>query len=381
MNASQPYLTADDEVFRAHVRAELERVVLRDADRWESDRRMSGEGWRALGGLGLLGLDHTGAGFLRSAVLLEELGRTGYAGVRAAVGVHAYMARSYLELFGSAELKERYLPAIAKGESIAALAISEANAGSDLRDLATTAEPTGDGYRVSGEKLYVANGSHADVVVTLVRTGGPASGPGLARLSLLVVEGGSPGVRRHRQDLLGWHSADICRLELTDVMVPAGRLIGRRDRALLHLARALDFERLVAGLLAVGGVGHCLALLGRFARQHRVRGTPLTSHQAVRHRLADLQADFALVRQYGYHVAWLQSQGRLDSRSASTLKLKATELAVAAAQVCLQFHGARGFLGDSVAARLYRDASAGTLAAGASELLRDMIMEDAAEII
>ena len=373
MSTMEPYLTAAEEAFRVFVRDELARIVAPHADAWEDSGRVSDDGWRALGERGLLGLDHTGPGFLRSAVLLEELGRTGYAGVRAAVGVHAYMARSYLLMFGDPSGR---LPAMAAGDSIAALAITEENAGSDLSDLRTTAVPAEDGgFVVEGEKMYVANGSRADLIVVLARTGGPAPAHGLARLTLLVVEAADPGVERAPLDLLGWRSADVCRLRLTGVRVPYGRVVGRPGRALLHLAQALNFERLVAGLLAVGGVGHCLDLLEEFAGGHRVRGVPLTRHQAVRHRLADLRTDYSLLRHYAYHVAWTQSRGRLDGRSATMLKLKATELAATAAQACLQLHGARGFLGDAAAARLYRDAAAGTVAAGASELLRDVIME------
>jgi alkylation response protein AidB-like acyl-CoA dehydrogenase len=143
----------------------------------------------------------------------------------------------------------------------------------------------------------------------------------------------------------------------------------------MHIVQALDFERLAAGLLALGGAQHTMRILDERIREHRVRDVPLSGHQAVRHRVADLSAELAVVRQYGYHAAWLQSQGRLDTHAASVLKLKATELAREAAQACAQLHGASGYLEDSVVARLYRDAIAGTIAAGASELVRDLIFE------
>jgi alkylation response protein AidB-like acyl-CoA dehydrogenase len=374
MSAVADLMSEHDE-FRMLVRSQLGDIVLPNADQWEAQRYISEGGWHALAEAGLLAHASSGEGFLRSAVLLEEIGRTGYAGVRSAIGIHAYMAVSYIELFGSLALRDRYLPAVRRGERVAALAITESDAGSDLQNLRTWAEPTGDGYRVNGAKLYVANGSRAGFVVTLCRTRRTPSGRGPAGMSLLVVDTDSPGVSCRPQSLLGYHSADVCRLEFSDVVVPADRLIGRADRALMYLIPALDFERLVAGLLAVGGAWHCLDLLNRFAAAHRIKGEPLSSRQVVRHRLADLNSDFELVRHYAYHVAWLHSQGRLDTRAASTVKLKATELAAAAAQACLRYHGARGYLSDSTAARLYRDAVAGTIAAGASELLRDIIFE------
>lgn len=359
------------------MRAALDRIVLPEADRWEAQRHIPPEGWQALAGAGLFEFEHYGDGFLRSAVFLEELGRTGYAGIRAAVGVHAYMAPSYLALFGTPDQQSAYLPAVRRGERVAALAISEQDAGSDLRDLRTRAVPDGEGgYRVTGAKCHVANGSQAGFFVTVVRTRPDRPGAGgLTGASLLIVDADLPGVTRTPEPMLGWHAADLCQVDFEDVPVPANRLLGRPERALLHLMRALDFERLVAGLLAVGGTLHCLGLLDGFVRGHRVKGAPLSANQAVRHRIAELGSELDLVRHYGYHAAWLHGQGLLDTRTASVLKLRATELAVTAARTCLQYHGARGYLEGATAARLHRDAIAGTIAGGASELLRDLIFE------
>ncbi|NEB78364.1 acyl-CoA dehydrogenase [Streptomyces sp. SID14478] len=363
--------------FRTRVREVLRDAVLPCADRSEEQGHLDPAAWKALAQEGLLARGHRGEAFLESAILLEELGRTGYAGIRASVGVHAYMATSYLDLFGTPAQKEAYLEPARRGERLAALAITEAAAGSDLSGLATRARPRdGGGLLVDGEKLYVANGSQASFFVALVRTREESAAPqgrGLSGASLLLIDADTPGVHRTGQRMLGWRSADICKVVFEDVAVPEDRVLGRRDRALMHVISALDFERLAAGLLAVGGVAHCLELLNAHLRRRRVKDTPLYGHQVVRHAFAELTADHELVTQYGRHAALLHSRGELDSRTATVLKLKATELAVRAAHVCLQFHGAQGCLDESTAARLYRDASAGTIAAGASELLRDLI--------
>ncbi|MFF3482680.1 acyl-CoA dehydrogenase family protein [Streptomyces sp. NPDC002701] len=369
-----PHTTTDD-TFRRRIRTLLGDLVLPHADDWEERGHLDPAVWRTLAEEGLLGLAHHGEGFLESAILLEELGRTGYAGVRASVGVHAYMATSYLDLFGTPEQRATYLEPARRGARLAALAITEAEAGSDLSRLGTRARPAADGgLLVSGEKLYVANGSQASFFVTLVKTReGAAPARGLTGVSLLLIDADAPGVHRTEQKMLGWRSADVCRVVFEDVAVPEDRILGRRDQALIHLIKGLDFERLVAGLLAVGGVAHCLELLEAHVRRRRIKDTPLYAHQVVRHQLAELTADHELVAQYGRHAARLHSRGKLDSRTATVLKLKATELAVRAAHVCLQFHGAQGCLDESTAARLYRDSAAGTIAAGASELLRDLI--------
>jgi alkylation response protein AidB-like acyl-CoA dehydrogenase len=366
----------DDAQFRTQVRSALSELVLPHADDWEIAGKIDTQSWRSLAARGLLGLAHTGPGFMRSAVFLDELGRTGYAGVRAAVGVHAYMARSYLELFGNDEQQAAYLPAVRDGRRIAALAITEDSAGSDLRNLCTRAEVCADGsYRVTGKKLYVTNGSAASFFVTLVKTGTGPAGKVLSQASLLVIDADLPGITRHEQPLLGWRSADVCTVEFADVLVPTSGLLGRRDRALTQLMKALDFERLVAGLLAVGGISYCLEQLRSFVRDHRIGDSPMSARQAIRQQVADLDCDFELISQYALYAARQQCLGRLDTRTASVLKLKSTELAVAAAEQCLRYHGARGYQRDSAVSRLYRDAIGGAIAGGVSELLRDMIYE------
>jgi acyl-CoA dehydrogenase len=371
-----PYLTAELEEFRKFVRSELDTVVLPHAASWERQGKLPRTGWRALGRRGLLSMGHTSDDFLRSAIFLEELGRTGYSGIRAAIAVHAYMALSYIELFGTEEQQLAYLTAARRGAQIWALALSEAEAGSDLRHMRTTAEQSADGsYRVNGEKCYVVNGSQADFFVTLARTREAPVGKALSGASILIIDSANDGITRWPQPMTGWQGADICRIEFSDVAVPRDCLLGRRDSALLQLMHALNFERLVAGMLAVGGISHCLDVLQAYVSERQVQDAPLSANQVIRHQIADFFADFEILRHYAYHAAWLHSCGHLDTRTASILKLKATELAVAVAQKCVQYHGARGYLRDSVASRLYCDAIGATIAGGASELLRELIYE------
>lgn len=371
-----PYLTERHAELRRSVREQLELTLLPHADRFEAQGFIDAEGWRALGKTGLLALAHRGADFLDSAILLDELGRLGYAGIRAAIGVHTYMAPAYLHMFGRPEQQVSYLWGVRDGSRIAALAISEDQAGSDLRHLTTRADPRDDGtYLLRGVKQHIVNGSQADFFVVLAKTSDAGATRGLAGASLLIVDADLPGVSRSPQPMLGWRSSDICRVEFDDVPVPADRLIGRREFALRYLVAALDFERLVAGLLAVGGAAHAVDLLDSFVRRHRVKDAPLAANQAVRHRVASLTAELELARQYAYHVSWTHSAGRLGTRSAAVVKLTATELASRAAQALLQCHGARGLLADAVPARVHRDAVAGTIAAGPSELMLDLIFE------
>jgi acyl-CoA dehydrogenase len=372
-----PYLTAEHNEFRKRVRSELDAVILPHAARWERRGKLPRTAWRDLARRGLLSIGCTADDFLRGAIFLEELGRTGYSGIRAAIAVHAYMALSYIDLFGAEELRKAYLEGARRGDRIAALALSEAEAGSDLRHLRTTAEQTADGsYRVNGEKYYVTNGSQADFFVTLVRTREALASNALTGASLLIIDSAIEGISRFPQAMVGWQGADICRIEFADVSVPAGCLIGRPNSALLQLMQALNFERLVAGLLAVGAIAYSLDLLAAHVSNRHIQDAPLSAKQVLRHQMADFYADLEVVRHYAYHAAWLHSCGHLDSRTASILKLKATELAVAVAQKCVQYHGARGYVRDSAPARLYCDAIGGTIAGGPNELLRELIYQD-----
>jgi acyl-CoA dehydrogenase len=376
-DSASPVLTDGHEAFRERVRTVLAEIVSPQADLWEQQRRIPDAAWKALGDQGLLALPHDGPGFLESAVFCEELGRTGYAGVRAAIGVHAYMAASYLYLFGNDDQRRTYIEPAQRGEKVAAVAISEPHAGSDLRHLTTRASKAANTheYRLSGIKAHVANGVSADFAVTVAITSRQTAG--LAGASIIIADIDDVAVARDAEEPLGFRSAGVASLIFDDAPVPATNLLGKPGRALLQLMRALDFERLIAGFLAVGGARYTLELLGAHTRTHLVGDTALSSFQSVRHRLADLTGQLALVRQFAYFAAWQHSRGNLDTFTAATLKQKATELELEAALACMHFHGARGYQQDSIPARLYRDAVASPIAAGVNELLKDLAFEAA----
>lgn len=370
-----PYLGPEHTAFRDFARASLGKLVIPYADRWEAAGRVPREAWEHLADLGLLGLPHNGSEFLRSAIFLDELGNTGYAGIRASIALHSYMATAYLEGFGTAEQRSRFLAPARNGSLIFALAISESSSGSDLRTVNTRAVPEGDGYRVTGEKHYVVNGSQADLIVTLVHNGSQPDTRMLRGCSFAVIDAHADGISRSPQPMAGWRSADIAKIEFRDVAIGADCLLGAPGQALRQITQAMDFERLVAGLSAVGGVRHCLDRLCHGISERLVGGAPLSRNPAIQHRVADLQSEFETVRQYAYHVAWLHSEGRLDRFASATVKLRATELEMAAAESFVQFQGARGYLAESDAARIHRDAIGATIGGGASELLRRMIFE------
>ena len=300
--ATAANLDSWEEEFRESVRDVLRSGIAPCADDWERDGCIPRAAWRDLGDSGLLSLSHNGPGFIRSAIFLEELGKLGYAGIRASIGVHAYMASAYIELFGTEEQRDRVLVPARAGAKILALALSEAEGGSDLRNLRTVAVPTGDrGYRISGEKCYVVNGTQADFIVMLARTS--ASRPeALGGCSLFLIDAQSDGIRRTPQPMLGWRSGDIAGIQLNDVEVPRESLLGAEGKAVGPVMKVMDFERLVAGLLAVGGARHCMDELGAAIADRQLRGTPLSRERRVQHHVADLESEYEMVAHYAYHA-------------------------------------------------------------------------------
>jgi acyl-CoA dehydrogenase len=348
------------------------------AERWERQAAVPAEAWRELGDRGLLGLGYperlggVGAPLGHSIAFLTELGRTGYAGFRAAVGVHAYMANRYLGEYADAKLQHRYLAAALTGRRIAALAITEPDAGSDLTGLAAWAEPDGADLRLNGRKTMVVNGGYADYFVVACRTDQRG---GSAGLSLLVVDTDLSGVVVRPQHTLGWRSAAIAELTFTDVRVPASRLIGRAGGGFFLLMDGLQYERLAAAELALGGAEHCLQLLVDHLNNRSAHGRKLAGFQVVRHRIATLATELAAARGLVAEAVRTFDSTSLPVTECSMAKVYATELANRATDAYIQFSGSVGYLADTDAAPLGRDSRA-TTPAGPPEVLLDLIAEE-----
>lgn len=373
-----PYFTPDHGDFRRQARAFLTAEILPEAPNWERRGGLPRNVWKRFGRRGYLGLLHSqevggsARDLFTSIAFLEELGRLGFGGLRAAISVHAYMATHYLAAVGSPEQRSRFLSPAVQGEKIAALAITEPSAGGDLAALSATAIPDDDFFVVQGVKSMVSNGLVADFAVVAVRTK-TVPQPGATGLSLLLVDLGLPGISREPAPTLGWRSAGTATVTFDEVRVPASCLLGRLNSAFYYLMRGLQLERLVAATLALGGMDHCLDDLRSFLAARVVSGTELRQRQAPAHRVADLATELAAARQLVYHTAWLYENDELPALECSMAKLHTTELACRLADTSLQLQGSHGYADGSNAARAYQDARAATIAAGPSEVMRDLI--------
>jgi acyl-CoA dehydrogenase len=380
-----PYLTPEHEAFRRSVRAFLHKEIVPHAAEWERCRTMPRSAWRAFAAEGLLGLNHPRAvggaakDIFYSVVFLEELGRMGFGGVRFAIALHAYMGTSYLATNGSADLQQRYLRPAVAADKIAALAITEPQAGSDLSRLAATGRQDGDDLIIDGDKRFVVNGCFADFFVTAVRTSGLEGPASRGNLSLCVVERESDGVRIAANDCVAWRASGMADVSFHRVRVPQANMIGRRNTGFTQIMKNMQLERLAAGISAVGDAASCLDATWSHLKQRRMFGSTLSAKQAVRHRMADLLTEVEATRQLAYHAAWSYDRDPLSITECSMIKLKATELAKVVAQECQRLYGAEGYREGSPIVRIVHDAQAATIAAGTSEVMRDIIAQSGYE--
>jgi acyl-CoA dehydrogenase len=372
--------TAEHEMLRKSVRSFVEREVTSQVAAWEEAGQIPRAFWRRLGELGFLGLDfpaeHGGAGgdFLSSVVLGEEMARCRSGGVAFSVLVHTDMSSPWLVRFGSEAQKRKYLPGIVRGETVCALAITEPGAGSDMAALATRADRHGDGYHLTGNKIFITNGVHGDLYFVAARTGPASSERRHDGLSMFLVERGTPGLSVGRRlDKLGMRASDTAELLFQDCVVPAENLLGQEGRGFQQLAAGLQRERVMAGVLALSGATQALEDTMAYLRERTAFGEPLSQRQALRHRLADLATEVEAARRLLYHAAELHAADEECVREVSMAKLFATEVANRVAYHAVQLHGGYGYMREFPVEGFFRDVRLWTIASGSSEMMREII--------
>lgn len=375
------YFTAEHDLFRQSVRQFIEREVIPHTDAWESARRIPTSIFARMGELGFLSLPFpedmggSGADFWYSVVFLEELARCGMGGFATAVSVHQYMAVNHIAKAGSPALRQQYLaPAIA-GQKIAALAITEPDAGSDVSAIRTTARrdaprsgESGEQFVIDGAKTFISNGTYGDFATLVARTA-----PGTNGLSLFVVDLDCPGITRTKLNKMGWHSSDTAEIRFDQVRVPVSNLIGEENKGFYYLMESLQLERLVAAIMAVSGAETALDWTLKYLHEREAFSRKLSMFQAIRHRIADVATQIELTRQFVHHTCWLFTQGDVVVKECSMAKLAASEMQKQVIDTCLQFFGGYGYMEDYPIARAYRDARVGTIAGGTSEIMREII--------
>jgi len=384
MNQKSIYFTPDHNAFRKTLRQFLKQEAIPYLDQWEINRCIPKSFWQRMGEQGYFALFYPkelgGAekDIFYSVIFLEELGRTGYTGFRLAIALHVYMATSYIATFGSDYLKQKYLIPSILGEKIAALAISESGAGSDLSHIQTTAVFDGENYIINGNKKYVVNGTTANFVIVVAKTDkkNAPTKRGATGISLFVVDTQSKNIVITKSNNLGLHTADVAEMQFNQLSVPPTQLIGRAEQGFIYLMKCLQLERLAIALLAIGGAEHCLDITWQALSKRKIYNTTLNKLQSLRHQMANHVTELEAARQLAYHTAWVYQQNdEMPIAACSMAKLKATELANTIAADCLRLHGADGYDNNSFISRIYRDAPVATIGAGANEVMRDIIAQ------
>ena len=331
-----------------------------------------------MGPLGLLGLnvpeEFGGAGVdaVSAAIAIEELG-WGCGSTALAIAAHNGLGCAPVALFGSDELKQKFLPPAASGEGqLAALALTEPGAGSDLKGgVKTRAERSGDEWVINGAKMWCTNASIADFIVTLVRTdpkGGSQS------LSMIVVPTDTAGLHiAPAEKKMGLKGSPTHGVTFDNVHVPAGNLVGVEGRGLQQTLAVLDGGRIGIGALSLGLAQAAFEEAVRYALERNTFGMPIAEHQAIQWMLADAATQIQSARWMVYYAAWLKSQGKPFNKEAAMAKLFATEMAERVCRDAIQIHGGYGYSRDYPVERIYRDARLMTIGEGTSEIQRMVI--------
>jgi acyl-CoA dehydrogenase len=363
---------------------QVERFVAREVEPcghvWEDAGRVPRDVLRRLGELGLLGLmvpeAYGGAAVdaVTNFAFAEALSRSTFGGFVVTVLVHTDMAAPHLVHAGTDAQKARWLPGIVRGDILTAVAVTEAHAGSDVARIRTTAHRDGDAFVLDGSKLYITNGVHADLYFVAARTAPLAAGS--RGVSMFAVEKGTPGLRVGQTlDKAGWRSSDTAELVFDGCRIPAGQLLGNENEGFHALMRNFQRERLALAAMAIGNAESALTLALRHVRSREAFGGVLWDREALRQKLAALDARLQAVRTFAWHCAWLAAQGRDCVREISQLKALAGELANDVAHGCQQCFGGMGYIRGTPIERLWRDARILSIGGGATEVM----LEEAAK--
>lgn len=368
--------TAEHQIFRDTLRAFIRKEITPYVDDWERRGEIDRNVWKKMGDMGLMGLNYLEVygglelDFYYSLILCEELSYCFSGGFTISALVIQFMSAPYLLKYGSEDLKIRYLKPVIAGDMVSAVAITEPGAGSDVKQIKTTAVRDGDFYIVNGSKTFITNGYYGDFFITAVKT---ASDQGTKGISLLLIDRNTTGVSSSKINKLGWHASDTAELGFNNVRVPISHLIGIEGEGFRYLMDGLQLERLTAAIHSLATAESAFQYTLDYIAQREAFGKKIQEFQTIRHRIAQMAADIATTKAFVYHCCDLQDQNEYAVQECSIAKLQASELAVNVVNQCLQLFGGYGFTEDYKIARLYRDVRVGTIIGGTSEIMLEII--------
>jgi alkylation response protein AidB-like acyl-CoA dehydrogenase len=365
----------EHELFRKSVTAFIDREIAPNYERWEKEGQVSREVWKKAGAEGLLMTDIPeeygggGADFLFSAIMIEEMSKRVFAapGFR----LHSDIVAPYILNYGSEEQKRTWLPKMAKGEAITAIAMTEPGTGSDLQSIRTTARRSGNELVVNGQKTFITNGGLADLVIVAAKTDTAAGAKGV---TLVLVETDRPGFKRGRNlKKIGQNAQDTAELFFEDVRVPPSNILGEEGRGFACLMSQLPRERM---LVAIGATALMEAALGwtvDYTRERKAFGKPIAEFQNTRFKLAEVKTEITVARTFLDRCLQDFLEGKLDTTTAAMAKWWLTELEGRVLDTCLQLFGGYGYMAEYPIARAYADARVHRIYAGTTEIMKELV--------
>ena len=376
MDYRSPWLDDELDLFRDAAQRFIQQEIVPNDERWREQHHVDRSLWNQAGEVGLLCTDipaeygGVGGDARHEAVVAEEMGRHGISSFGHVV--HSILAH-YVLNYGSEEQKHRWLPRMASGELVGAIAMTEPGAGSDLQAVKTRAVRDGDHYVLNGSKTFISNGLHAGLVGVVAKTDPTKGAKGIA--IVMVETQDQPGYRVGRVlDKIGQNGWDTAELYFDDCRVPAANLLGPAEgQGFVQLMRDLPYER---ALLALGGVGameYALQLTVEYTRNRKAFGQALLEMQNTRFRLADVKTKVQVARVFIDDCIGKLSRGELDTATASMAKLWITETQSQVIDECLQFFGGYGYMREYPISKLYVDARVQRIYGGASEVMREIV--------
>lgn len=377
-NVPRMIFTEEHELFRQSVRDFIAKEIAPNNAEWEKNKMVSRESWKKLGENGFLCMqapeEFGGLGlsdFRYNAIFTEELGLSGCSGPAIGYPLHSDIVFPYLMHYGTDEAKAKYIPGMISGDLIAAVAMTEPGAGSDLQAIRSTAEDKGDHYLINGSKTFITNGYLCDVVVVAAKTDPSLGAKGI---SLFIVDqdmaGFSKGVPFEK---VGLHAQDTCELFFEDVKVPKENLLGKVGEGFKYLMTELAQERLVVGLAAISLAESAFLSTVDYVKSRPAFGKMVSDFQNTRFKIAEMAAKLEQGRIYVDQLVVLHNEGKLDSAMASAAKYLLTELQCWVSDECVQLHGGYGYMWEYSVARAFADARVQRIYAGTNEIMKELI--------
>ena len=371
--------TPDHEAFRDSFRRFIDKEIAPFHDSWEEQGYVAREVWNQAGDNGFLcatmpeAYGGAGADKLYSVIQMEELARAGVSGI--GYSLHSEIVAPYILHYGTEAQKKKYLPQLASGEMVGAIAMSEPAAGSDLQGVKTSAIQQPDGsYLLNGSKTFITNGWHADLVIVVAKTNPAAGAKGT---SLLLVERGMPGFEKgKRLKKLGLKAQDTSELFFDNVRVPADHLLGGEayeNRGFICLMEQLPWERLQIAITAVASAQAAIDWTVAYVKERKVFGQPVASFQNTRFTLAELQTEVQVARVFVDKCTELVMQDKLDTATASMAKYWTTDLQCKVMDECVQLFGGYGYMWEYPITRAYADARVQRIYGGTNEIMKEVI--------